>query len=123
MFEINGVIQKINDTQNVSDNFKKREVWLNFKTGKNEEYEQVCSFEFSQNKCEILDQYAEGEEVTITFDLRGRLWQKDAKSESKCFNTLSAWKIEKMTQNADSNGNSTQAETVADTEEEEDMPF
>ena len=58
----------------------------------NPEYPQFIQFEMVQDRCEFLDQFKEGQQVEIFFDLRGREWTSP-QGEIKYFNTLQAWKI------------------------------
>lgn len=87
---VTGTITRIKDTQQVSDSFRKREVHINTT---DEQYPQDLSIEFAQDKCDLLDGFAEGQEVTISINLRGREWTSP-QGEVKVFNTIQGWKIE-----------------------------
>lgn len=87
--ELTGTIVSIADTQIVSDKFRKREFVILDKSGK---YDQTIQFEAAQDNVDLLDKVTEGQEVTVSFDIRGREW-KSPKGEVKYFNTLAAWKI------------------------------
>jgi len=43
----------------------------------------------------VCDDYAEDEEVEVHFNLKGRKWT-DPKGEDKYFNSLQAWRIDKV---------------------------
>jgi hypothetical protein len=86
--EVTGIIKRIGATQVVSDKFQKREVHIQTA----EQFPQVLSIEFAQDKCSILDNYAAGQEVTIGINLRGREWTSP-QGEVKAFNTIQGWKI------------------------------
>ena len=88
--EIKGKIKKISETIQISDRFRKREFIIEYSN--NPEYPQVIQFEMVQDRCELLDQFKEGQQVEIFFDLRGREWTSP-QGEIKYFNTLQAWKI------------------------------
>ncbi len=88
--EIKGKIKKISETVEISDRFRKREFIIEYSN--NPEYPQVIQFEMIQDRCEILDQFKEGQQVEIFFDLKGREWTSP-QGEIKYFNTLQAWKI------------------------------
>jgi len=90
--ELTGTIKKIEETQIVSDKFKKR----NFVITTNDTYPQHISLEVKQDKCSILDSYKVGEQVTVSINILGREWNSPA-GETKYFNTLEAWKINKGT--------------------------
>tara|TARA_B100000579_G_C22780960_1_gene829274 strand:- start:866 stop:1258 length:393 start_codon:yes stop_codon:yes gene_type:complete len=88
--EIKGKIKKISETIEISDRFRKREFIIEYSN--NPEYPQFIQFEMVQDRCEFLDQFKEGQQVEIFFDLRGREWTSP-QGEIKYFNTLQAWKI------------------------------
>src|ERR1044072_7065471 len=90
--EVIGTLKAKFDAQKVSDRFQKREFVLT--TEANTPYPQHVSFQVTQDKCSLLDQYREGEEIKIHFNLRGREW--NGPQGIKYFNTLEAWRIEKV---------------------------
>jgi hypothetical protein len=90
--EVIGTIKAKFDTVKVSDRFQKREFVLT--TEANTPYPQHVSFQVTQDKCTLLDQFREGEEVRVQFNLRGREW--NGPQGVKYFNTLEAWRIEKL---------------------------
>ena len=73
--------------------FQKREFVLT--TEANTPYPQHVSFQVTQDKCRsLLDSFNDGEEIKVQFNLRGREW--NGPQGIKYFNTLEAWRIEKM---------------------------
>lgn len=90
--EVVGTLKAKFDTQKVSEKFQKREFVLT--TEANTPYPQYVSFQVTQDKCNMLDQYSEGEELKVQFNLRGREW--NGPQGIKYFNTLEAWRIERM---------------------------
>ncbi len=52
------------------------------------QYPQFVKFQLTQDKCDMLDNYQEGQTIKVAFDLRGREWQ------GKYFTNLNAWKLE-----------------------------
>ena len=91
--EVIGTLKAKFDTQTVSDRFKKREFVLT--TEASTPYPQHVSFQVTQDKCSLLDGFSEGEELKIQFNLRGREW--NGPQGIKYFNTLEAWRIERVT--------------------------
>lgn len=90
--EFSGTVKKISDTESVgSNNFRKRDVVIT--DNSNEKYPQHIQFQFTQDKCALLDNVKEGDTVKVQFNLQGRLWTSP-QGEEKYFNTLSGWKIE-----------------------------
>jgi hypothetical protein len=112
--EATGKIHHIGETQHVSDRFTKREVVLEL--ADNPKYPQHVAFEMTKDKCGELDDFQVGETVRIEFSLRGREW-RSPKGETKYFNTLSVWKIERVGQRA-SKAPDTSHDTGTD-----DLPF
>lgn len=90
--EVTGTLKVKYDTQKVSDRFSKREFVLI--TEANTPYPQFVSFQVTQDKCSLLDQFNEGDELKVQFNLRGREW--NGPQGVKYFNTLEAWRIEKF---------------------------
>lgn len=128
-FETQGIIHKIFDTQSKSDTFKTRE----FVIKHDGNYPQFIKFQLTQDRCDIVSQYKEGDNVKVSFDLRGREWNE------KYFTNLNAWKMEAVVQQqvtnsiSDGNNNSTPFEPIAEpvnstqsgpmAEDFDDLPF
>lgn len=89
-FEAEGKLYKKMDTQQVTDTFKKREFVVEMVDGA---YTQLVKFQMVQNNCEKLDGFNEGDDVKVTFNLRGREWTSP-QGEVKYFSSLDAWKID-----------------------------
>lgn len=129
--EVTGTLKAKFDTQKVSDRFQKREFVLT--TEANTPYPQHVSFQVTQDKCNLLDQFNPGEEIRVQFNLRGREW--NGPQGIKYFNTLEAWRIERLqgSNNAGTNQNSNQnSNTVSGTstpvftgniDDNDDLPF
>jgi hypothetical protein len=89
--QVTGTILVINPTQVVSDKFSKREIVLTVGS----EYPQTVPLQFIQDKCDVLNSYNVGDEVTIGFNLKGRAWT-NPQGETKYFGNLEGWKISKV---------------------------
>ena len=94
MYKFQGKIKVINDTQEISEKFKKREFVV---TDTSSMYPQDVMFQSVQDKCALLDEFSVEDEVEVSFNLRGREWTSPD-GVVKYFNTLDAWRIEKMGQ-------------------------
>jgi hypothetical protein len=114
MFKLTGTLKVANATQVVSEKFSKRE----FVIETTDQYPQLVMFQLTQDKCELLNSYAPGNQLEVSFNLRGREWTSPA-GEVKYFNTLEAWRLERL----DGNGESIQDKAHAPNEEEDDLPF
>lgn len=87
--EVSGKIHAIGDTNDVSEKFSKRDCVLVI--ADNPTYPQYVSFQFTQDKCALLDMFQAGQEVTVSFNLRGRQWVSP-QGETRFFNTLEGWR-------------------------------
>lgn len=86
--EVSGAIKLIKDTEVVSDKFQKRCVVVTTQ----EKYPQDIMIEFTQDKCDLLDDFGVGQVVEVGINLRGREWTSP-QGEVKYFNTIQGWKI------------------------------
>jgi Domain of unknown function (DUF3127) len=126
--EVTGTLKVKFDTQKVSDRFSKREFVLT--TEATSPYPQQVSFQLTQDKCSLLDQYNVGDEIKIQFNLRGREW--NGPQGIKYFNTLEAWRMEKVSggapaQNAQSSNNNVESNPspvfTSNINDNDDLPF
>jgi len=90
-FDITGKLIVIYETKQVSERFSKREFVVEMPDGK---YPQFISFQATGDRCSALDDYSAGDDVRVTFNLRGREW-RNPQGEVKYFNSLDVWKIER----------------------------
>src|SRR5690554_8028780 len=82
--EILGRIKMIGQVQDVSPTFRKRELVVTTE----EQYPQHLLIEFTQDKCELLNQFQVGEPVRVGINLRGREWV-NPQGETRYFNSRS----------------------------------
>ncbi len=118
--DITGILKVKNETQQVSEKFKKREFVI---TDNSSQYPQHISFQLTQDKCNLIDQYNVGAEIKVHFNLRGREWTSP-QGEVRYFNTLEAWRIESSANN--NNSSSNKVENIPETftaTEGDDLPF
>ena len=108
MSNVLGTIKVINETQNVTSSYKKRELVVTT----SEQYPQHILIEFGQDKCDVLNNFKVGDSVDVSINIRGREWT-NPQGEVKYFNSIQGWKINKT------------AETPNNIEvvEAEEMPF
>jgi len=119
--QVKGKLKVKGSEQAISDRFRKREFVL---TDDSSQYPQHISFQLTQDKCALLDAFNIGDEMTVSFNLRGREWTSP-KGEVKYFNSLEAWRIEKGASTASQESN---YEPVQETfgkggEAIDDLPF
>ncbi|MGF1531776.1 MAG: DUF3127 domain-containing protein [Puniceicoccaceae bacterium] len=85
MFQLSGKIKEIFEEQTFSSGFNKREFVI---TTDEDKYPQDISFECLKDKVSLIENLSKGQEVTVSFDIRGREWN------GRYFVNLNAWKIE-----------------------------
>ena len=88
-YDVTGRLHEIFDEQQVSEKFRKREFVLEVQDG---QYPQHIKFQLTQDKTSFVDPFKMGDEVKVTFDLRGRGFNKNG--QMLYFTNLEAWKIE-----------------------------
>ena len=88
-FDVTGRLHEIFDEQQVSEKFRKLEFVLEVQDG---QYPQHIKFQLTQDKVALVEPFKMGDEVKITFDLRGRGFNKNG--QMLYFTNLEAWKIE-----------------------------
>ena len=92
-FELTGTILEIGNTQEVTASFSKREFVIQVdNTAGDRTFTEYVKLQLLQNKCELLEAFATGQEVKVNFNIKGRKWEKDGKVNY--FNSLDCWKIE-----------------------------
>jgi len=117
-FEITGRLADKFETQIISDRFQKREFVLESKSsGANGfEYVDYIKFQTTQDKCSLLDQFNINDMVKVTFNLRGRKWEKEG--QVSYFTNLEAWRIDMVQNEAKSPTSDSQNQIP-----EQDAPF
>ena len=113
--ELQGKIKLVGETQTFGSNgFRKREMVITTE----EQYPQDIQIEFVQDKCDLLNSYAVGQNVKIGINIRGREWT-NPQGEVKYFNSITGWRIDVV-----------QGEQMPDMppadlneEEQDDLPF
>ncbi len=88
--ELEGSIKKIEEAQQVTNTFRKRGVVVSTE----EQYPQQIMVEFVQDKVDLLNNFNEGDKVTIGINIRGREWTSP-QNEVKYFTSIQGWRIEK----------------------------
>ena len=88
--EIQGRIKKVFATETVGQNgFEKRDLVITTE----EQYPQTIIIQFTQQRCDLLNNLQVGQNVKVYINIRGREWT-NPQGETKYFNTIEGWKIE-----------------------------
>jgi len=124
--ELQGKIKLIDETKTFGNNgFRKRELVITTE----EQYPQTIMIEFVQDKTELLNAYKVGQDVKVSFNVRGREWV-NPQGETKYFNSIQGWRIENIS--APAGGGSVPPMPPTDAfepannyneEEHDDLPF
>ena len=99
MFKLSGSVKVVNPTVQVNERFSKREFVL---TDTSSMYPQDIQFQLTQDKCSLLDGVNVNDTIEVSFNIRGREWINPL-GEAKYFNSLEAWRIDRLTANAPMN--------------------
>lgn len=126
--EVTGILKVKFDTNVVSERFKKRDFVLTIEPGS--PYPQHVTFQLVQDKVNILDNFNVGDEVKVLFNLKGREWTSP-QGEVKYFNTIDAWRMEKVaagsSQQSSNSGagkmENTTPPVFTSTSADDDLPF
>lgn len=86
-----GRIKRVDDVQQVTASFKKRE----FVIETQEQYPESIPFELAQESVDLINQFKIGDVVNVTFALKGRDWT-NPQGVVKTFLTLRALSIKNL---------------------------
>ena len=117
ILQFSGVIHQIKETQQISETFCKREFIL---TDNDENYPKFINFELVKDNVDLIEPFKEGQEITVNFNLEGRMWTNPATDIERCFNSLKAWKIEAV---ANTQTPAPAPQSTPPTGTEQDLPF
>lgn len=122
--EIRGKVHEIGNTQQVSESFKKRDIIIAF--AENPQFVEYIRFEATQDRVSIFDGLQVGQEIEVSFNLRGRPWT-NKEGVTTYFNSLVAWRVTKLNNNAGSttppNYSDLPVSPVTSGDNEDDLPF
>lgn len=98
--ELQGKIKLIDETKTFGERgFRKRELVITTE----EQYPQTIMIEFVQDKTDLLNSYKVGQDVKVSFNVRGREWV-NPQGETKYFNSIQGWRIENVSQDSSGPG-------------------
>ena len=91
--QVQGKIKIIGEVQTFGTDFTKRQLVVTT----DDQYPQLISIDFTQDKTDLLNSYKVGQSVNVSINLGGREWI-NPQGEAKYFNSVTGWKIESVTQ-------------------------
>ena len=124
-YDVTGKLLEIFDEQQVSEKFKKREFVVEVAG----QYPEQIKLQLVQDKCELIEPYQVGQEVTVSFNLRGKGFNKNG--QMLYFTNLDAWKIQpvgnapaqKQGQNQNAALRAQPAAAPITSDDDNDLPF
>lgn len=95
--EVTGRLHAKFPTQQIKDNFSKREFVLELtdESPTGMVFTNYASFQLVNQSCAVIDQFQEGELVKVNFNIRGNRWERDG--QVKYITNLNAWRVERAT--------------------------
>jgi len=122
--EITGKVHEVGQVQQVTDTFRKRDLVIQY--AENPQFVEYIKFEATQDRVNLFDNLNAGDDVTVSFNLRGRPWtNKDG--ITTYFNSLVAWRVNKVASGqvaaATQYSAPAPADISSDNNEEDDLPF
>lgn len=121
--ELKGKVHEIGALQQVSETFKKRDLIIEY--AENPTYPEYIRFEALQDKTALFDSLKQGDDVEVSFNLRGRPWT-DKTGKTSYFNSLVVWRINALTASAAAASTpayAPPADLNSAPGEEDDLPF
>ena len=122
-YTLTGKITEISEKQTLNNGGAK----LSFRVDTGDQYNDPYEFELYKGEqyLEHLDNFIKfnkvGDNVTVEFNLKSKLWVNPETKIRKTFTSLSCWKVEKL---GDSKPTSSTPEAVIpETDVEDDLPF
>ncbi|EED33699.1 conserved hypothetical protein [gamma proteobacterium NOR5-3] len=113
-YELTGKIKLLQDPKTFDSGFTKREMVVIVEDGK---YPQEINLEFVQDKTALLDGLVPGQEVTVTFDIRGREYN------GRYFNNLQGWKVTQTGSNTEEPPPPSEEHYPNPSDFDDDIPF
>ncbi len=121
--DIKGKVHEISPVIEVNEKFKKRELIVEY--AENPQYPEFIKFEAQQDKVSMLDHLKIGDQVEVSFNLRGRPWT-NKEGITTYFNNMVAWRINVLGTDAAAAPASPEYAKPVDISanaEEDDLPF
>ncbi|WP_129020793.1 DUF3127 domain-containing protein [Edaphocola flava] len=102
--EVTGKLIVKQPTQQIKENFSKREfvIEISQQTNTGMTFTNFASFQLVNNACAMIDQFQLGQDVKVSFDIRGNKWEKDG--QVRYITNLNAWRVEPAMQQQQQGG-------------------
>lgn len=92
---ITGTIVSATPVKQVSETFRTRTFILKqLENFNGNTYENFIEFQLTNNNCDLINTVNPGQEVTVTYNPKGRMWTNPNTGVEICITNLNAWKIQ-----------------------------
>lgn len=115
--EIKGIVHEVGATQQVTESFKKRDLIVAY--AENPQFVEYVRMEATQDRVSIFDNLNIGDEIEVSFNLRGRPWT-NKEGVTTYFNSLVAWRVVKL---AEGSVPSSPEPVNVNNDDDDDLPF
>jgi single-strand DNA-binding protein len=122
-YQITGTLVNKLNTEIINDRFKKREFALEVKDGA---FTNFVGLQLTQDKCDMIDNYNIGDEIKVSFNVRGNKWEKNG--VTRYITNLDAWRLEKAGNESNLADNNSMPDTAppfmdSDPSSDDALPF
>ncbi len=121
--EVTGKVYQINETQQITEKFSKREFVLELSN--NPAYVEKVLFTLTRDKIDSINEYKVGDTISVKYNLKGREWTSP-QGDVKFFNTLEVWNISSSSSSGGVESSESQNADLKNTVSEgsgDDLPF
>lgn len=109
-----GKVHEIGNVQNVTDKFKKRNLVVAY--AENPQFVEYINFEATQDKVNLFDKLNVGDNVDVSFNLKGKPFTNKS-GVTSYFNSLVVWRVTKV------DGESSAPVDINGSDDDSDLPF
>lgn len=89
-YHIEGELKEVYDEQVITDKFRKKEFVIGV-TQEGKDWVDFIKFQLVNNNCSKIDGFQIGQKLFVRFNINGRAWKKDDKTQY--FNSLTAYEV------------------------------
>lgn len=95
-YEIIGLLHEKFETQQINENFRKREFVLEHTVSRNEKkIVDFIKFQLTGDRCDLINDIKLGNTLKIFFNIKGRKFERD-NSNTSYFLNLDVWRLESL---------------------------
>lgn len=122
-YKITGIVYEIGRTEQRSERFQSRDLVIEkTETAGDKTFTEHIKFQATNDRCDLLDNIRVGQEVTVSFNLRGRKWE-NREGKVQYFTNLDIWKVEHANGTTAGTQQSSGSSSMQDDEGGDSLPF